>query len=54
VELALMMADDEARSGSSRSALEWVAAAEGLDGTLPPEYVAKRRRWQLVRTRAAE
>ena len=26
----------------------------GLDGTLPPEYVAKRRRWQLVRTRAAE
>ena len=54
VELALMMAEDEARSGSPWRALEWLAAAEGLDGTLPPEYVAKRRRWQLVRTRAAE
>jgi len=54
VELALMIAADEARSGSPRRALEWFAAAEGLDGTLPPEYVTKRRRRQLVGTRATE
>ena len=53
VDLALMMADDEARRGSAWRALEWLAAAEGLNGVLPPEYVAKRRRWQLVRARAA-
>ncbi|MGZ8481974.1 MAG: FAD-dependent oxidoreductase, partial [Candidatus Limnocylindria bacterium] len=54
VDLALMMADDEARSGSAWRALEWLQAAEGLNGVLPPEYVAKRRRWQLVRERAAD
>ena len=54
VELALTMADDEARGGSPERALEWLAAAEGLDGTLPPEYVAKRRRWQAARTRPAD
>jgi sulfide:quinone oxidoreductase len=54
VDLALTMADDEARSGSAWRALEWLAAAEGLNGVLPPEYVAKRRRWQLVKTRAAD
>ena len=54
VDLALLMADEEARSGSSWRALEWLEAAEGLNGVLPPEYVTKRRRWQLVRERAAD
>jgi sulfide:quinone oxidoreductase len=54
LDLALMMADGEARSGSEWRALEWLDAAEGLNGVLPPEYVAKRRRWQLVRERAAD
>ena len=53
VELALMMADDEAGSGSAWRALDWLEAAETLNGVLPPEYVAKRRRWHLVRERAA-
>jgi sulfide:quinone oxidoreductase len=54
VELALMMADDEARSGSAWRALEWLDAAEALSGVLPPEYVAKRREWRRVQDRAAE
>lgn len=53
VELALMMADDEAASGSAWRALDWLEAAETLNGVLPPEYVAQRRRWHLVRERAA-
>jgi hypothetical protein len=36
VDLALMMADDEARSGSPGRALEWLAAAEGLNAVLRP------------------
>ena len=54
VDVALTMADDEARGGSPERALEWLAAAEGLDGTLPAEYVAKRRRWQAARARPAD
>jgi sulfide:quinone oxidoreductase len=53
LQLALMMADDEAQSGSTWRALEWLEAAETLNGVLPPEYVDKRRRWRFVRERAA-
>jgi sulfide:quinone oxidoreductase len=45
VEMALTLADDEAAAGKHHRALEWLDAAEALEGVLPPEYVAKRRRW---------
>jgi sulfide:quinone oxidoreductase len=54
VELALTMADDEAARGERSRALEWLDAAQALEGVLPPEYVAKRREWGKVRERAAE
>jgi sulfide:quinone oxidoreductase len=53
VELALTMADDEAARGAQSRALEWLEAAQALEGVLPPEYVAKRREWERVRERAA-
>lgn len=44
-DLALDLADDDAASGDLRGALRWLDAAEHTCGLLPPEYVAKRRRW---------
>jgi sulfide:quinone oxidoreductase len=49
LDMALRAADDEARGGSEWTALEWLQVAERLGGALPPQYVTKRRRWQLVR-----
>ena len=45
VDLALMLADDEADAGEFELALRWLSAAEAIAGALPPEYVGKRRRW---------
>ena len=45
VDLALMMADEDAREGDLTAALRALAAAEDLGGRLPPEYAAKADRW---------
>jgi hypothetical protein len=52
LELALLLADCDARWGDHRSALSALDAAEALAGALPPEYEAKRRQW-LEAERAA-
>jgi sulfide:quinone oxidoreductase len=46
LELALMLADCDARWGDYRSALTALDAAEALQGALPPEYEAKRHQWR--------
>lgn len=48
VELTLMLADLDARWGDYRSALAALDAAEALEGALPPEYEAHRRRWRAA------
>lgn len=45
LQLALLLADCDARWGDYSSALNALDAAEALQGTLPPEYEAKRRKW---------
>lgn len=46
VDLALMMADEDAREGDLAAALRALQAAEELDGgRLPPDYAAKGARW---------
>jgi sulfide:quinone oxidoreductase len=45
LELALLLADSDARWGDYASALNALDAAEALEGALPPEYEAKRRAW---------
>jgi sulfide:quinone oxidoreductase len=47
LELALMLADDEARQGHRGSALEWLTTAEAIAGELPAGYAEKRRAWTL-------
>jgi hypothetical protein len=46
LELALLLAEGDARWGDYRSALAALEAAEALEGALPPEYETKRRMWQ--------
>jgi sulfide:quinone oxidoreductase len=46
LELALLLADSDARWGDFNSALSALDAAEALQGALPPEYEAKRRAWR--------
>lgn len=46
LELALMLADADARWGDYEAALSALDAAEALEGALPPEYEAKRREWR--------
>jgi hypothetical protein len=46
VQLALTLADHDARWGDYELALQALDAAEAAAGTLPPEYEAKRRRWR--------
>lgn len=48
-ELALLLADCDARWGDYRSALDALAAAEAAHGTLPSEYEAKRHAWTAAR-----
>jgi hypothetical protein len=45
LDLALMLADADARWGDYRSAVAALEAAEALEGFLPPEYEHKRQRW---------
>ena len=45
LELALLLADCDAKWGDYRSALTALDAARAISGSLPPEYEAKRRRW---------
>ena len=47
LELALMLADCDARWGDYGAALNSLDAAEVLQGALPPEYEAKRREWRV-------
>jgi sulfide:quinone oxidoreductase len=46
LQLALLLADCDARWGDYTAALTALDAAEGLAGTLPPEYEHKRREWR--------
>jgi sulfide:quinone oxidoreductase len=46
LELALLLADADARWGDFASALNALDAAEALQGALPPEYEVKRREWR--------
>jgi sulfide:quinone oxidoreductase len=46
LELALLLADCDARWGDYGAALSALDAAEALQGALPPEYEAKRREWR--------
>jgi sulfide:quinone oxidoreductase len=48
LELALLLADCDARWGDYRSALSALDAAEALDTALPPEYELKRRHWRAA------
>ena len=48
LELALLMADSDARWGDYGAALSALDAAEALQGTLPLEYVHKRHQWQAA------
>ncbi len=46
LELALILAEHDARWEDYDQALQALDAAEALAGALPPEYEAKRRRWR--------
>lgn len=49
LELALLLADYDARWGDYTMALHALDSAEALAGALPPRYAAKRREWQRLR-----
>jgi sulfide:quinone oxidoreductase len=49
LELALLLADCDARWGDYGAALNALDAAEALHGALPAEYEAKRREWRAAR-----
>ena len=48
LELALLLADCDARWGDYGAALHALDAAQALQGALPPEYEAKRREWRAA------
>lgn len=48
LELALLLADCDARWGDYQAALNALEAAEALQGALPAEYEAKRRAWRAA------
>ena len=45
LKLALLLADCDARWGDYSAALSALDAAQSLQGSLPPQYEAKRREW---------
>ncbi len=45
LELALLLADCDAKWGDYRSALTALDAARAISGSLPPDYEARRRQW---------
>ena len=47
-ELALVLAEADARGGDFRSALSWLDVLERLDGVLPEGYLEKRDAWQTL------
>jgi sulfide:quinone oxidoreductase len=49
LELALLLADCDARWGDYTAALQALDAAEALQGALPSEYEAKRSEWRAAR-----
>lgn len=51
LELALLLADCDARWGDYAAALNALDAAESLQGTLPPVYEARRREWRAASAR---
>ena len=53
VEMALTLADDEADAHEFDRALQWLDAAEAIEGLLPAEYVDKRRRWTAHESKLA-
>jgi len=46
LELALLLADNDARWGDYTMALHALDSAEALAGSLPPQYAQKRAQWQ--------
>ena len=52
VELALLLADCDAKWGDYRSALAALDAAQAICGSLAPEYEVRRRQWLVARDRA--
>ena len=52
LELALLLADCDARWGDYADALSALDAAEALTGALPHEYEAKRRAWRAAQRAA--
>jgi sulfide:quinone oxidoreductase len=48
LELALLLADCDARWGDYGAALNALDAAQALQGALPPDYEAKRRQWRAA------
>ena len=51
LELALLMADHDARWGDYAMALHALDSAEALAGVLPPRYEDKRKEWELALAR---
>ncbi len=43
---SLSWAEDDAANGDYVSALQWLAVVDAVDGTLTPDYAAKRERWR--------
>jgi sulfide:quinone oxidoreductase len=48
LELALLLADCDARWGDYGSALQALDAAEALEGALPPDYEVRRKQWRAA------
>ena len=53
VELALTMADADARSEDYDGALRWLDVVEKLNLTVPPAYASKREEWHRLALRDA-
>lgn len=53
LELALLLAENDARWGDYAIALRGLEAAEALNGALPAEYEARRRQWQRALAEAS-